>query len=109
MSPPGLSRTSSVTPCTMNMVDSVTTIGCRRRKAMKKPLKAPTMPPIAMRAEPQTIWESNGVHASWARRVDQRDHRARGRSKPPVRMTIVSPTAASASVAPPPDRKLKSK
>ena len=26
--PPGLSMTSSVTPCTMNMVESVTTIGC---------------------------------------------------------------------------------
>ena len=52
--PPGLSMTSRVKPWTMNIVDSVTTIGCRRRKAMKKPLKAPVSKPMPMPATDQT-------------------------------------------------------
>jgi len=48
---------SSVTPCTMNIDARVTTIDCMRRKAMKKPLNAPTMPPITMAPMPQTIWD----------------------------------------------------
>ena len=38
----------------MNIVESVTTIGCRRSNAMKKPLKAPVAMPMPMPASVHT-------------------------------------------------------
>ena len=76
--PPGLSMTSSVMPWTMNIVDSVTTIGCSRRKAMKKPLKAPTSMPMPM---------PTSVHSR--RCLDRR-----------VRMVVASTTLTSEMTAP---------
>ena len=51
---------SKVTPCRMNIVASVTTIGCMRKIATKKPLKAPEAIPIAIPAATMTSGESDG-------------------------------------------------
>ena len=75
--PPGLSMTSSVMPWTMNIVDSVTTIGCRRRKAMKKPLNAPTSMPMPTPAIDQTrMLEGESCIQVAEHDIDQRDHGA---------------------------------
>ena len=65
--PPGLSITSSVMPCRMNMVDSVTTIGCMRSKATKKPLKAPDSMPMPTPAAITTERRGGGVLQRWRR------------------------------------------
>ena len=102
--PPGLSMISRVTPWMMNMLDSVTTIDCRRRMAMKKPLKAPTRPPMAMAATPKAICEPSESCMPDARTTLTSEITAPAlRSKPPLSTTKVWPIAARASVAPPPD------
>ncbi len=110
MAPPGLSMISKVTPCTMNIADSVTTIDCRRRKATKNPLKAPTSAPMASATQKNAAWDRPELPIPLARTTLTREITAPvERSNPPVRMTIVCPIAASASVAPPADMKLNSK
>ena len=105
--------TSSVTPCTMNMVESVTTIGCMRRKAMKKPLKAPTSHADAdADAGPQQRSGASKFVGSMlvaSTTLTSESTAPAERSNPPERITSVWPKAASASVAPPLDRKLTSK
>ena len=94
------------------MVDRVTTIGCSRTKAMKKPLKAPTSMPTPMPTAVHRRIDASKFIGSMlvASTTLTSDSTAPAeRSKPPERMTMVSPTAASASVAPPLDRKLMSK
>ena len=104
--------TSNVTPCTMNIVESVTTIGCSRRKAMKRPLKAPTAAPtpIPVRVH-RTIDASGlvGLMLAASATLTRESTAPAERSKPPTRMTRVSPKAAIASGAPPLARKLTSK
>ena len=108
--PPGLSMTSSVMPWTMNMDDRVTTIGCRRTKATKKPLKAPTRAPIASATTTIAICAPRpGPIQAPSTTLTSETTAPAERSKPPVRMTKVWPIAASASVAPPADMKLSSK
>ena len=58
--PPGLSMIRRVTPCRMNIVASVTTIGCMRRTATKNPLKAPAAIPIPTPAAMTTSGDSEG-------------------------------------------------
>ena len=104
--------TSKVTPCTMNIVESVTTIGCSRRKAMKKPLKAPTAMPTPTPASVHRTIDASGFVGFMlaANTTLTRESTAPAdRSKPPTRMTRVSPNAAIASDAPPLARKLTSK
>ena len=96
----------------MNMVDSVTTIGCRPRKAMKKPLKTPAAMPTPMPASVhRTIdsWVDAGSMLDASTTLTSEITAPADRSKPPVRMTMVSPIAAIASVAAPLAMKLISK
>ena len=75
--PPGLSSTSRVTPWTMNMVASVTTIGCSPRNAMKKPLKAPVAMPMPMPISVHSNAALTAVrHVGGEHDVDERDDRA---------------------------------
>ena len=79
---------------------------------MKKPLKAPTSMPVPTPTAVQSRIEASKSAGSMvvARTTLTSDSTAPAdRSKPPERMTMVWPTAASASVAPPLDRKLTSK
>ena len=102
--PPGLSMISSVTPWMMNIVDKVTTIDCRRSTAMKKPLKAPTRPPMRIAATPKAICEPSDSCMPEASTTLTSEMTAPAlRSKPPLSTTKVWPIAASARVAPPPD------
>ncbi len=108
--PPGWSRMSRVTPCTMNMLASVTTMAGRRITAMKRALKAPARAPIASAAADQPICEAPVSCMCVASTTLTSEITAPAeRSKPPVRITMVSPIAASTIVAPPADMKLKSK
>ena len=108
--PPGLSMISSVMPWTMNIVDSVTTIGCSRTTATKKPLTAPTAAPMAMATSPNRIWLAGSGPIQVPRTTLTSETTAPAdRSKPPVSTTTVWPIAASARVAPPEDMKLSSK
>ena len=104
--------TSSVTPCTMNIVESVTTIGCSLRKAMKRPLKAPTAMPTPIPASVHTTIDASGFVGLMLvanTTLTSESTAPAERSKPPTRMTRVSPNAAIASAAPPLARKLTSK
>ena len=59
------------------MVDSVTTMGCSRSTATKKPLNAPAAMPMAMPAAVSASGEADAPPASpSASAIDQRDHRA---------------------------------
>ena len=58
--PPGFSMIRRVTPCRMNIVARVTTIGCIRRTATKKPLKAPEAMPIATPAATMISGDNEG-------------------------------------------------
>ena len=79
----------------------VTTIGCMPRTATKKPLKAPEAMPIATPAATMINGDSEGSWSEEASATLTREITAPAeRSKPPERMTIVWPIAASASVAP---------
>ena len=96
----------------MNIVDSVTTIGWSRRKAMKKPLKAPTAMPTPTPAKVHRTIDASGFVGLMlaASTTLMRESTAPAeRSKPPTRITSVSPNAAIASDAPPLARKLTSK
>ena len=98
--PPGLSMTRRVTPWRMNMVASVTTIGCMRRTATKKPLKAPEAIPIPIPAATRARGESEGFWRVEASTTLTSEIAAPAeRSKPPDKMTMVCPIAASASGA----------
>ena len=96
----------------MNMVESVTTMGCRRSTAMKNPLKAPVSMPIPM---PNSVHTSTFASTA-AGSIDRASAALTSeiaapaeRSKPPDKMTIVWPMAASADAAPPLDRNEMSK
>jgi len=96
----------------MNIVDSVTTIGCRRRKAMKKPLNAPVNMPMPMPTAVQSSTLASMSIGSMDRASTTFTNEMTApaeRSKPPDKMTSVCPIAASAEVAPPLDRKVISK
>ena len=85
----------------MNMVASVTTIGCMRRTATKKPLKAPEAIPIPTPAATTTSGDKDGSWSEEANATLTSEIAAPAeRSKPPDRMTMVWPIAASASGAP---------
>ena len=85
----------------MNMVASVTTIGCMRSAATKKPLNAPAAMPMATPAARTTSGDSDGSCSEDASATLTREIVAPAeRSNPPERMTIVWPVAASANVAP---------
>jgi hypothetical protein len=103
---------SSVTPCRMNMVDSVTTMGWSRNTATKKPLKAPTAMPMPIPAIVHRVtlapWAIGSMLLASTTLTSEITAPA-DRSKPPDRMTIVWPIAAIAVVAPPLDRKDMSK
>ena len=84
------------------MVASVTTIGCSRSTAMKKPLKAPAAAPMAMPPKPHSAI-LRGSSCMWlaSETLTSEMTAAADRSKPPESTTMVCPTAAMASVAPP--------
>jgi len=101
-----------VTPCAINIVDSVTTIGCRPRKAIKTPLKTPAAMPTPMPANVHKTTDScveAGSMLEASTTFTSEITAPADRSKPPVRMTMVSPMAAIASVAAPLAMKLTSK
>ena len=76
--PPGLSMIRRVTPCRMNIVASVTTIGCMRRTATKKPLKAPDGHPDPDACGDDHQRRQRGILKRGGERdVDKRDRRAR--------------------------------
>ena len=61
----------------MNIVDKVTTIGCMRRIATKKPLNAPDSTPIPTPAARMINGDIDGVLQRRGQcHVDERDHRA---------------------------------
>ena len=92
------------------MEERVTTIGCRRSTAMKKPLKAPVTTPMPTPARVQTSIEPGSSCILPASTTLTRETTAPAeRSKPPESTTRVSPIAAIARVAPPLERKLNSK
>ena len=96
----------------MNIVDKVTTIGCMRRTAMKKPLKAPTAMPTPMpKAVQRTMLLDAAIGSIWEARTTLTSEMTAPaeRSNPPERMTIVWPIAAMAEVVPPLDRNEMSK
>ncbi len=75
--PPGLSITRSVMPCRVNMVDKVTTIGCMRSTATKKPLKAPESTPIPHAHRDHHEGRGSRIlQRGGQRHVDQRNRRA---------------------------------
>jgi hypothetical protein len=74
------------------MVDSVTTMGCMRSTAMKKPLKAPTAMPTPMPTAVHRMMLAPGAIGSMldASTALTSDITAPAdRSKPPDRMTMV--------------------
>ena len=93
------------------MVDSVTTMGCSRSTATKKPLNAPAAMPMAMPAAVSASGEADAPPASPSASATLTSEitAPADRSKPPVRITSVAPMAAIASVAPPLARKDRSK
>ena len=94
------------------MVDSVTTIGCRPKKAMKIPLKTPAAMPTPMPAKVHNATDScveAGSMLDAKTTLTSEITAPAERSNPPVRITMVSPTAAIASVAAPAAMKLMSK
>jgi len=83
------------------MVASVTTIGCMRRTATKKPLKAPHAIPIPTPAATTASGDSDGFWRLEASATLTSEIAAPAeRSKPPDKMTMVWPIAARASGAP---------
>ncbi len=88
--PPGLSMINSVTPCTMNMDDRVTTIDCIRTTATKNPLNAPTSAPSASATPKNATCDSPDVPIALASTALIRDTTAPvERSNPPVSTTMV--------------------
>ena len=110
--PPGLSMTSSVMPWMMNMVDSVTTIGCSRRKAMKKPLKAPVSMPMPMPTagpEQHVGFDVHRVHRPGEDDIDQRDDGAGREVEAAGEDDDRLADGGEGQVAPPLERKVTSK
>ena len=96
----------------MNIVERVTTIGCKPRKAMNIPLKQPAAMPTPIPASVHTTIDSCVEAGSMldARTTLTSEMMAPAdKSNPPVRITMVSPIAAMASVAEPLAMKLMSK
>ena len=106
----------------MNIVASVTTIADRPTKAIRKPLIAPIAAPTAsasasaapMNSAPESTAtseeNSEPLPRNWMIMTLTSEITAPAdRSKPPARMTMVSPTAASARVAAPVVMELTSK
>ena len=99
--PPGLSITSSVTPCRMNMVDRVTTMGCMRMTAMKNPLNAPVSAPTPTPTASTVQGDTSGLlNCEATTTLTSETVAPADRSKPPDKITSVWPMAAMASVAP---------
>ena len=82
------------------MLASVTTTACRRIYATKKPLNAPTRPPIASPVNTIAIWDKN-ESPDWLASVTltRESVAPADRSIPASKNTIVSPIAASARAA----------
>ena len=94
----------------MNIVARVTTIGWRRITAIKKPLKAPTIAPSASApTDSSTCVIGSGVMLVASATLTSEITAPTERSKPPTRMTTVSPIAASTKVALPEESTCKSK
>ena len=94
------------------MVDSVTTMGCNRKNAMKMPLKAPVSMPTPMPTQVQyttLVWAAAGSMPCANTTLTSEITAPADRSNPPERTTIVWPIAAIADVAPPLERNEMSK